>query len=942
MARKISEVFVEVRADLSKLRKGMKSAMGVASGGASVIGRVLGGVASVIKGALTAAFNVVATVIKTVYNVIVSLFSAMIKWAKRGVLALSAFVAVSVVVGSKFGQSMARVKALTGASTKEFKALRAEARRLGRATEYSANQAADAMSIFAMAGFNTKDVITSMTPTLDFAAASGLDLASAADIAARVMGGMQLEAKDLANTMDILTAAYTSANMDASDLGEAMKFVGAVGKTVGKDTAELVGSLVALAKAGNRGSMAGTGLRKVLMGLATSKIQKRLAKMGVSITDTTGAMKPISKIIGDIGRATAKLSDMEIADLGVAMFGARGGVAFLQLVGQGEAAIKQYTDSLQNVGGTTKKIAAIQRDTLATSFKIVQSAIADVMITVTDIMEPTLRGAADSQVKMWNKIGEVLGVHQTVIQGFIKGTVDWLKSKLPAAINISVGAVITLFDKVRDNFGSLMKVGKAASGLFSNFFEVKSLKGTVFDKVIQAAGIAFIKIKNMILHAFNVILAQVKLVLEKINTTMNEQRWSNKFKKMWGGAKKVARTVGTAFTLGHSASWGGGKKIGDIWDEGSEESADVVAGRARENTLENQLKRAMLGKTQGQEDKEIARFIEGIIGSNAKEGITPKTFSKEQIAKMTKDEVKLALTNVASQYKPAMDKGKEKELDLMISRLRSQFKNPQIERDAKAAVRKERDAARIKEHGLSPLDVFEDGEQEIFRDPAASLRPMSAEKKIGDIDFMDEQETFRDPTASLRPMSVEKKIGDIDFMDQEIDWDNLAPTPRRVIETDVNEGGKTLVEGFEKAGETFLNGLKTVLLPKKKPQMSIVGKNFFQGKLDLFGFKKMGHDASVAAEKEEKRKNAKLDKGRSITLPEEIAGFTATIQTVIGSASVGVNERLAWAMDTARSNNRIAAATEATQASSDRAVSLQKQVVAGVNKTAKNTEDALK
>ena len=866
--RKVGEVFVEVRANLSKLKSGMKKAMSIAGGGASVIGKVLGGLASLIKNVLTAAFKVVGAVIKTIFKLVATLFSSIIKWAKRGVLALSAFVALSIVVGARFGQSMARVKALTGASTKEFKALREEARRLGRATEYSANQAADAMSIFAMAGFKTKDVITAMTPTLDFAAASGLDLASAADIAARVMGGMQLKASDLSHTMDVLTKAFTSANMDATDLGEAMKFVGAVGKTVGKDVEEIVGSLTALAAAGNRGAMAGTGLRKVLMGLATSKIQKRLAKLGVSVTDASGAMKPMSKLIGDITKATKNLGDMEIADLGVQMFGARGGVAFLQLIGQGEAAIERYTTQLANVDGFTKKIAATQRDTLATAFKIVQSAITDVMITITDILEPALRGAADSQVNMWNKIGEVLQLNQKNIQGLIGSSIAWLKDKLPAAINISIGAIVTLFDKVKDNFDSLVKVGKTASGLMSDFFEVKSLKGTVFDKVIQAAGIAFIKIKNMIMHAFNVILAQVKLVMEKINTTMNEQRWSNKFKKMWGGAKKVARTASAATTFGMSESFS------DIWGEDSEESADVTAGRARENTLENQLERAKLGKSKKQEDKEIANFIQSIVDPNAAKGIEPKSFSRKQIAKMTQEEVKLALANIGSQYKPAMDKAKEEELNLTRDRLisRHQLSDRQHQADI-AAIKGQiarRKAARIKKHGLSPLDIFDDGEQE----------------------------TFRDPAAPMRPMGGEKKIGDIDFMDREIDWDNLGEAPRRVIATE-DTGGKTLVEGFEEKGATFLDGLKNALLPKEEPKFRAPWIDPIFGMFDMNKITdkiKEGFEWVKSDEGKEKlmevAKRWEASQARQIdaTLAQPklaMAGFATTIQTAIGSAKVG-------------------------------------------------------
>lgn len=522
--RKVAEVFVEVRANLSKLKSGMKSAMSIASGGASVIGKVLGGLASLIKNVLTAAFKVVGAVIKTIYSVVTTLFSSIIKWAKRGVLALSAFVALSVVVGAKFGQSMSRVKALTGASTKEFKALREEARRLGRATEYSANQAADAMSIFAMAGFKTNDVITAMTPTLDFAAASGLDLASAADIAARVMGGMQLEAKDLEHTMDVLTKAFTSANMDATDLGEAMKFVGAVGKTVGKDVEEIVGSLTALAAAGNRGSMAGTGLRKVLMGLATSKVQKKIAALGVSVTDASGAMKPMSKLIGDLVRATKNLSDMEIADLGVQMFGARGGVAFLQLIGQGEAAIEKYTTQLANVDGFTKKIAATQRDTLATSFKIVQSAIADVMITITDIMEPTLRGAADSQVNMWNKIGEVLETNKNNIQGFIKNTITWVKTNLPRAINVAIGTLANLWTSFSDTFNNikdlLIDIGGQAAGTLGSFFEVDQTSGNAFEKIVGSVGVAIIKLKHFFKNFVHDLATMLEIFVLKGNKAL--------------------------------------------------------------------------------------------------------------------------------------------------------------------------------------------------------------------------------------------------------------------------------------------------------------------------------------------------------------------------------------------------------------------------------------
>jgi TP901 family phage tail tape measure protein len=519
MARKVGEVFVEVRANLSKLKAGMKSAIGIASGGASVIGKVLGGLARIIGATLRAAFKIVATAVKAVMTVVVTLFKSMIKWAKRGVLALTAFIAISVAVGAKFGQSMAKVKALTGASATDFKAMREEALRLGKATEFSATQAADAMGIFAMAGFKTNEIITAVAPTLDFAAASGLDMAEAADIAARVMGGMQLKATELTHATDVMTKAFTSANMDATDVGMAMQFVGAVGKTLGKDLEEVVGTITALAGAGIRGSMAGTGLRKVLMQLANKKVQGDLKAIGVGVTDTAGAMLPISQIIGDINRATQNMTDMEVADLGLQMFGARGGVAFLALLGQGEAAIRSHTEALRGADGLTKQIAGTMRDTMATSFKLVQSAAADLSIAVSDVFEPFIREGNENMVRFFNGFASLIRNNTGQLQTWIKDIRDWFTKDLPDYIYFAVGVLGQLFERfkhVLDRIGFAITAAKdKVGGAFSDFFELDQLEGGAFARVLQGLVMGLTKTFMTVQHLLENLARSFKLMMMK-------------------------------------------------------------------------------------------------------------------------------------------------------------------------------------------------------------------------------------------------------------------------------------------------------------------------------------------------------------------------------------------------------------------------------------------
>src|SRR5690606_16838293 len=79
-----------------------------------------------------------------------------------------------------FEASMNRVKAVTGATGKDFDALVEQAQRLGKTTQFSASEAADAMGFLAMAGFKVDEIMTALPGVLNLAAAGQLDLAEAA------------------------------------------------------------------------------------------------------------------------------------------------------------------------------------------------------------------------------------------------------------------------------------------------------------------------------------------------------------------------------------------------------------------------------------------------------------------------------------------------------------------------------------------------------------------------------------------------------------------------------------------------------------------------------------------------------------------------------------------------------------------------------------------
>ena len=66
---------------------------------------------------------------------------------------------------AEFDAAMDRVKALTGAVGLQFGLLEKQALRLGRTTQFTARQSAEAMQFFGLAGFHTSEILAAMPGT---------------------------------------------------------------------------------------------------------------------------------------------------------------------------------------------------------------------------------------------------------------------------------------------------------------------------------------------------------------------------------------------------------------------------------------------------------------------------------------------------------------------------------------------------------------------------------------------------------------------------------------------------------------------------------------------------------------------------------------------------------------------------------------------------------
>jgi len=285
----------------------------------------------------------------------------------------------AVRVLREFESSMSQVGAISRASTSDLAAMRDMAKDLGSTTEFTAAQAADGLKFLAMAGFDAQQSLSAIPDVLDLATASAMGLAQAADITSNIMSAFGVAAEDAADVTDALFAVSSRANTSVEQVGEAMKFVGPVAKAMGISVNDAAAAMGVLSDNGLQGSMAGTGLRKVLSSLVnpTNEAADALAAMGINLEDVNPATQDLTDIIDTLATAGISAADA------LTIFGDRGGPAILALVGN-NTRLRTLTAEMQNVEGAATDAATTMRDNLGGDIDSLVSSIQGLIISLGD------------------------------------------------------------------------------------------------------------------------------------------------------------------------------------------------------------------------------------------------------------------------------------------------------------------------------------------------------------------------------------------------------------------------------------------------------------------------------------------------------------------------------------------------------------------------------
>ena len=165
-------------------------------------------------------------------------------------------------------------------------------------------------------GYSGTQALSAMNSMMKAARASGDDLADVVKVTSTAVDAFGLRSENtatmLAHTEIVANALASGADRTASgfkDMGIGASYVASTAKTAGMSVEEMSGALGELSNRGIEGSVAGTGLRKVILSLIkpTKNAKSALKEAGLSISDfydKSGNLKRIDTIFSMINEHT--------------------------------------------------------------------------------------------------------------------------------------------------------------------------------------------------------------------------------------------------------------------------------------------------------------------------------------------------------------------------------------------------------------------------------------------------------------------------------------------------------------------------------------------------------------------------------------------------------------------------------------------------------------
>lgn len=441
-----------------------------------------------------------------------------------GIVAVTGFVRAigrAIKITRNYQDANATLAGILGRTTSETQKLQQQQLELGKSTEFSASQVANAQTELARLGQSEENIIAMTPGILSAATALQTDLASAAELVAGQLNAFGLEANRSSEVADVLTKSTQISALNFERLSTALAIVSPAARASGVSIQRTTAILGAAADANIDASSAATALRNIYIDLADKGIT-------------------FEEAMSEITNSTNKLTAAN------QLFGKRGAVVASVIADQTEK-INRNTISLENAAGTADEFAKVQLNTLSGEMKLLNSAFEGLVLSVEDgegAIGKFLRAFISG---LTNLLGWLESVNESVdeLMGKLKDTaetevaskaVEKLTSRFQelqeAGSNLTIEEVAT---KMIDNL--LPKLQSMNDSFADNTFQIDSLNRRIEEMqrkditgMYQSQINEMIKQRDALVNENSEYATKINLLnksITAIENYVNEQKDSN-------------------------------------------------------------------------------------------------------------------------------------------------------------------------------------------------------------------------------------------------------------------------------------------------------------------------------------------------------------------------------------------------------------------------------
>lgn len=303
----------------------------------------------------------------------------------------------AINTGLNFDTALNTMQGVTSATAQQMTEIRQRARELGADTTLagiSATDAAQAMNELAKGGLNVQQSMDAVRGTLELSTAAQVSATEAAKVQSSVLNAFDLKPEAAGHVADLLANVANATQGEIPEFALGLQQAATVAKTFGLSVDDTVAALGMFAKAGIRGSDAGTLMKTSMQAITDTgnPAQGAIRELGLSLYDTNGRFVGYREMLRQVGEASKRMTDEQFQANTNILFGSDAMRAAAIAGDRGVGAYDEVANALQRVGGA-HDMAAARMQGLPGVVEGLKNTAEGAKLALYDLASPSLESA---------------------------------------------------------------------------------------------------------------------------------------------------------------------------------------------------------------------------------------------------------------------------------------------------------------------------------------------------------------------------------------------------------------------------------------------------------------------------------------------------------------------------------------------------------------------